>query len=490
MDTPRRTQKQIAAKYLGNLDFFKRIQPGRLARFLVSFFAISIGLAVIIAYQRRGDERFFNPGKLSRNHAALVSNCASCHDKSSLTENQLTPIKFREVLSDRFHHGIAFDPIDKNCAACHLKQDKRIYDFHEPNVVKNRSCSVCHQEHRGPEPLKIVASAQCAACHDDRLTMATAAEKGRSLDWTNFQRHPYPLRQVVFPLPRPVDGHTQVFPSFWNGHPEFQLKREPARDPDVLKFNHERHFAPDIPPIDGKKLECGYCHQPDPEGRYNQPVTFAGQCQACHSLQFDPKNPELTLPHGSTAAVRGFLRTLPTQYAELAVKKWLLKPNEVKNFVTRQMLQLRERVLSGEDFERQVFFVADPYKPQPGTAPRVRASFYGCALCHAVQPVANAAPFIPKPVFVDRWMLRVNFDHTKHRSVQCDDCHHATQSRLTSDVLMPGIASCVTCHSPKGKVAAECTTCHSYHAPASLTVAEVQRVSESPGKKGALGRRP
>ncbi len=83
--------------------------------------------------------------------------------------------------------------------------------------------------------------------------------------------------------------------------------------------------------------------------------------------------------------------------------------------------------------------------------------------------MANAAPFIAKPVFVDRWMLRSDFDHRKHRNVNCNDCHQATQSRLTSDVLMPGIASCVTCHSPAGKVAAECITCHSYHAPASLT---------------------
>jgi hypothetical protein len=170
--------------------------------------------------------------------------------------------------------------------------------------------------------------------------------------------------------------------------------------------------------------------------------------------------------------VRGFLRTLPTQYADLAVKKGMTKPNEIKNFVTWQMLQLRERVRSGEDFEYQVFFAADPYKPQAGTEPRVRASFYGCALCHEVQPVANAAPFIAKPAFVDRWMPQAKFNHAKHTMVNCDDCHQATQSRATSDVLMPGIASCVTCHSPKGKVVAECITCHTYHAPAALTAAQ------------------
>jgi hypothetical protein len=479
MDTPRRTQKQIAGQYRGNLGYFSRIHLGRSARFLVSFLAVAAGLAAIIVYQRHGNERFFNPGKLSASHAALADKCASCHDKPLLTGSGLTQIQFRQILSDRFHHGIAFDPIDKNCEACHLKQDKRSYAFHQPNVVKNRSCSVCHQEHRGPGPIKQVASSQCASCHDNPATMEASAEKGMPRDWTEFQRHPHPAQQIVFEIPRPPRGYTQTFASFWDGHPEFQLKREPVRDPDVLKFNHQRHFAPDIPPINGQKLECTYCHQPDSEGRYNnRRITFVAQCQACHSLQFDPENPELTLPHGNTTAVRGFLQTLPTQYAELAVKKGMRRPEEIQDFVTRQMLQLRARVLSGENFERQVFFVADPYKPQPGSGPRERASFYGCALCHDVQPVANAAPFIAKPVFVDRWMPQAKFDHAKHRSVQCNNCHRATQSRLTSDVLMPGISNCVTCHSPKGKVVAECSTCHSYHAPASVTGAETRSAKE------------
>jgi len=472
MDSPRKTQKEISGQYQGNLGYFSRIHLGRSARFLVSFFAAAAGLAAIIAFPRRGDEKFFNPGPLSANHAALVNTCASCHDKITLSDSKLAQAKFQEVLSDRFHQGIAFDGIDKNCAACHLERDKRTFAFHEPNVVQNRSCSVCYQEHRGPGPIKVVASAQCASCHNNPETMEASAQKGMRLDWTGFERHPHPPQQIVFEMPRPARGYTQVFPAFWDGHPEFQLKREPARDLDMLKFNHQRHFAADIPPLHGQKLTCAYCHQPDSEGRYNnQRITFAGQCQICHSLQFDPKNPELTLPHGDTTAVRGFLRHLDAHYAELAAKKGLRQPNEIKSFVTQQMLQLRARVLSGENFEHQVFFVAEPYKPQPGTEPRARASFYGCALCHEVQPVANAAPFIAKPVFVDRWMPQAKFDHNKHKSVQCNDCHHATQSRLTSDVLMPGIASCVTCHSPKGKVVAECITCHGYHAPTSLSAA-------------------
>ena len=100
--------------------------------------------------------------------------------------------------------------------------------------------------------------------------------------------------------------------------------------------------------------------------------------------------------------MRGFLRTLPTQYADLAVKKGITKPNEIKNFVTWQMLQLRERVRSGDDIEYQVFFAADPYKPRPDANHGCALRFMVARFCHEVQPVANAAPFIAKPVFVDR----------------------------------------------------------------------------------------
>jgi hypothetical protein len=67
-------------------------------------------------------------------------------------------------------------------------------------------------------------------------------------------------------------------------------------------------------------------------------------------------------------------------------------------------------------------------------------------------------------------MVQANFDHAKHTSVKCDDCHHAMQSRDTADVLMPTKANCVTCHSPQGKVVAECITCHTFHAPPQVAV--------------------
>jgi len=59
------------------------------------------------------------------------------------------------------------------------------------------------------------------------------------------------------------------------------------------------------------------------------------------------------------------------------------------------------------------------------------------------------------------------------------------QSRDTADVLMPTKANCVTCHSPQGKVVAECSTCHTFHAPPEAQT----KVATVTVKEMLLGRR-
>jgi hypothetical protein len=459
----RRTQKQIAERYKGNLGYYNRLHPWRRMRALVTAVAIVGGIVAIALFQMGGRETFFNAGKISAPHAGFANNCEKCHDRSA------TDKKFTSVLSDRFHHGLAFDPIDRKCEACHQK-----HTLHELNVVDNRSCSTCHQEHQGLQTLRLVASSQCASCHNNRATMEAAAKKGTQIQWTNFHRHPHPSQQIVFELPRPNRGYTETFDSFWAGHPEFQLIRERKPDPDNLRFNHQRHFAADIPPVEGKKLDCNYCHKPDVAGRYYQRITFAANCQSCHALQFDPKNPWLKVPHGNVDLVRTFLRTLPAQYADYArLKRGITSDKEIQIFVAQQIRQLRDTFRSGDELERAVFFTSDPYKPQQQMPATMRANFTGCAFCHEIKAVANAPPAITKPILIDQWMPQANFDHAKHQvdphtqqPLDCNVCHQAKQSRQTSDVLMPAKANCVACHSPQGKIVAECITCHTYHAPA------------------------
>jgi len=490
MATPGRTQKQIAERYKGNLGYYRKKHPWRVARWLVSLLAFAAGTAGIILFQRHGHEEFFSSGKISDNHAAIAQNCAKCHDKGASLGGQLTFAKFESVVRDRFHRGIDFSSIDRKCEQCHKQ-----HSLHEPNVVENRSCSICHQEHLGPGRMKKVADVQCASCHGNAEIMEASAKKGTQLPPEAFHLRSRPAQQVVFEVPRPNRGYTQVFSSFAGEHPEFQLVREKARDPDVIRFNHQRHFAHDIPPVKGQKLDCNYCHKTDPAGRYYERISFAANCQACHALLFDKNNPQLRLPHGDVNLVRTFLRTLPAQYADYArLKQGRTRDSDVQAFVAQQIKQLREQFRTGDELESAVFFTTDPYRPQRQMAPNVRANFAGCAFCHEVKAVANAAPVITKPVLIDRWMPRVRFNHASHEvdpitheKLDCNRCHRAMTSRETSDLLMPMKADCVSCHSPQGKVASDCITCHKYHAPSQIAVTGLQTDRSNAFKQMLLG---
>ena len=482
-----RTQKQIAERYKTNLGYYNTIHSWRRAQRLLGLLAILLTLVGIWIFSKIGRETFFNAGPISSAHGTIANRCDACHESTLGNRPAITARTFTAVVKESFHQGIAFEPIDRKCEACHKQ-----HSFHQANVVQNRSCSACHREHEGPGPMKLVANSNCIACHGDPKRMSAAAEKGLKLPESAFRRHPHPPQQVVFELPRPKNGYTRVFKSFDTDHPDFPFASIKTGDPDVLRFNHNRHFAADIPPVDGHKLDCNFCHKPDSNGHYYQRVEFAANCQPCHSLQFDSRNPELKLPHGDAQLVRAFLRSLPAQYADFArLKRGKTTDREVQSFVAAQIKQLREEFRTGDALEKAVFFTADPYKPQRQAGANVRAQFAGCAFCHEVKSGANSAPMITQPILIDRWMPQAEFDHAKHVSVKCDECHHATQSRETADILMPVKANCVTCHSSAGKVRADCITCHTFHAPpeAQPVVAEMRVRAQISLKEMVLGVR-
>jgi Cytochrome c3/Cytochrome c7 and related cytochrome c len=505
MATPGRTQKQIAERYKGNLGYYKRKHPWRVARWCASFLAIVGGIIGIALFPKRGNEEFFSSGKISSNHAAFEQDCAQCHDKGAPPGGPNTLAKFQSVVNERFHRGLDFTSIDHNCQDCHEGKPPfkprpafmvpKDYKLHEPNVVKDRSCSVCHEEHLGPGRMKKVADLQCASCHSDRGIMEASAQYGMELPPARFHLRPHPPQQVVFEMPRPPRGYTQVISSFAGDHPEFQLVREKARDlntDEALRFNHQRHFATDIPPVaKDQKLDCNYCHKPDPAGRFYQRINFVANCQVCHALLFDKNNPQLHIPHGNVKLVRNFLRTLPAQYGDYAkLDKGKIRDVDVQTFVADQIRKLRQQFGSGEELEKAVFTEKDPYKPQRDAAAATKAQFAGCAHCHDVKMPANSAPVIAPPTLVDRWMPQANFNHAKHTSVNCEECHdQARGSSKTSDVLMPNKAKCVACHSPETKrIASDCITCHTYHAPGQVVKVEVRADSrESSFKQMLLG---
>jgi hypothetical protein len=81
-----------------------------------------------------------------------------------------------------------------------------------------------------------------------------------------------------------------------------------------------------------------------------------------------------------------------------------------------------------------------------------------------------AAHFAKRPTIaianvIAEWMPHAKFDHDAHRGFTCVSCHpKALISTETSDILLPGIKTCKTCHAPgPGHADSRCSECHTYH---------------------------
>jgi len=77
-----------------------------------------------------------------------------------------------------------------------------------------------------------------------------------------------------------------------------------------------------------------------------------------------------------------------------------------------------------------------------------------------------------KPVHVaSQFMQKARFDHARHTTVGCGECHAAQTSSSSADLLLPGIETCRGCHGgdkPEAdKVASTCLSCHAFHTHAS-----------------------
>jgi hypothetical protein len=423
-------------------------------------------------------ESFLNPRPLSREHSGVEfahlaagsgkgQGCVSCHadagaDLRGLAAGALaasrSSLRFAVLAGP---HPRDFSRMDRSCLACHKAQS-----FHQADVAQDTSCSVCHREHLGAGPMAAVAAQRCVDCHGDARQMLAAREKSRTLPASAFARKA-PAGLIVHAAVRPADGYTEAITSFAVDHPEFRVLRGNSPDTNPLRFNHRLHLTGSgIPLVSGRPLDCAYCHQPDASNAFMARISFERSCRACHALDFDERNPGMTLPHGDAAFVRAYLRSLPVQYADYASRSLGISGRrEVDAFVQRQMKSLRERVLTGEDLERMVFLgaAAGGAVPPAAGGSVARARFAGCALCHEVAWRENTVPVVTPPRTPDRWMTGAAFDHSRHASMACTDCHAAAASTRTSDVILPNRQSCARCHSPQGGAAFSCMSCHIYH---------------------------
>lgn len=511
-----RTAKQVAEKYKGNLDYFRKPHFFRRLRGIAFALAVLGSLAAAIGFHYYGGRRaFFNTGPISANHAQFSNQCEVCHegsrddlaellrlDKAAAHAREATfpsmdglPAKARDAVASGAEKvaahldperarqtahalgravlgGTSLERMDAACAKCHEPQKLHLPQLaalslrqvsRELPVVGAGACSSCHREHVGSGPMRMPGSESCAACHGsldrlhESLTLvptegALASPRPEIRDFGDGQRRFIP--------PRAAPHQPVAFTSFAEGHPPFGYESKDARDPAAIRYNHARHEQADIPLVDGRRLDCVDCHKPGPDGAFVQRVNFEQHCVRCHSLHFDPDVPKLAIPHGDPEKVRAYLRSLTAQYVDYAVNQARITDRaQLQLYVTTQFNKLNARGLNtAEELERRVFLTGDPPENQAriGTKSNKGQFFPGCAKCHEVTATGlSRAPSIAPTNMADRWLTRGPFTHQPHAHMACVDCHAAAKSSAkTGDILLPPRTLCAECHRPldSGKV--------------------------------------
>lgn len=369
----------------------------------------------------------WNPGELSNTHRFFAEDCSTCH-------------------------RAAFSRVpDEACLACHRNVGSHIATKDGDDagsfrhVLDTTRCTDCHVEHRGIRGLVIRAPALCTDCHG---SLGAQAPQADVRDVSGFPNgHPQFRATLVADaaqhrfVRQPVDG-----------------KPAPADHPN-LTFSHAAHLAENGFPVLGiKPIVCRDCHVAEPSGRNFLPITYKGQCQKCHELNFDVDLPWKTVPHGDD---KGVVEAVRDFYAGQVLQHGV--PQAPAPGSERQVPGAPSAGPGGPQREDAAAWVER--KAQAALAIVVFDPKRGCAYCHVTQRSADTLKVEPV-ILRNRFLPQAEFDHSKHAAMRCSDCHDARHAETSSQVLIPGIETCVKCHGADKaelKAASTCTSCHDFH---------------------------
>jgi hypothetical protein len=186
------------------------------------------------------------------------------------------------------------------------------------------------------------------------------------------------------------------------------------------------------------------------------PVLYVDQCAGCHvkDLQFDQRF--APAPHDKPEVVQAFLMQTYTSY-------FATHPGTLSEPIAP------ERILPGKfKLPLPIPHTRQEWIDQQIMVADVLLFEKGCKLCHGIEKTTGSLPAVAKSSIPQRWFAHADFNHESHRLLTCTACHEKTpNSQLTSDILLPGIASCRSCHQDSGPrhdaASARCSECHSYH---------------------------
>jgi predicted CXXCH cytochrome family protein len=351
-------------------------------------------------------------------------------------------------------HAVAFvSTRNEECIACHKTTTAHAdpVKFEMP-VLRDQPCADCHKDHNGAQALIRAEQRLCTDCHVDLPT--TTAGRSRLSPVTDFG-----------------NGHPQFQVTLvaWDSKGQFAPQRVMVNKPGLqeksgLKFPHDKHLAAGLNSPSGRKqLECASCHALEPGGAKMLPVDFEPMCQECHQLNFDTFAPERQVPHAKIAEI---IYMLDGFYAKRALEGGWTD--------TSAPAVVRSRRRPGVDPALSAAQRTEALSWARMRSSQVAQSLFegrACVTCHTVSRTVDETTgdvgWAIAPVRVAGvWFPKSEFTHRKHETMACEDCHLATTSKTSEDVLMPPIENCRECHAgeaSKTEVATACTSCHGFH---------------------------
>ena len=379
-------------------------------------------------------DTFWNPGQISSAHRTFAQDCRACHDRP-----------FERVA-------------DTACAACHKNTGAHVPDkIMDLEAFRGQRCASCHKEHQGQASMRTVDAIGCEQCHGNVKAFSPQTR-----------------------LPNISDFATE--------HPAFRLSvRQPGNPPTVqrmapgasvnasydtgLKFPHALHLAkagiksPVGPAATGGRvtLACASCHALDAAGVRYEPVRMDRSCQGCHRLSVDPQAPERQVPHARPEVVTTAVREI---YASLAVDRFPV------SLVTVNSLLQRPNPHNAPGISTNAGRWVQEQSKNALTAMFEKPTGV-CKTCHDIEKPKDASGkqtgWQVRPVVTTgHWLPKSSFSHAQHKDAACTSCHNAEASRSASDILIPDIETCRTCHAGaqarQDKIVSRCDSCHGFHA--------------------------
>lgn len=365
------------------------------------------------------NERSWLSGEFSTAHRFFGVKCKTCHQ---------TPfVRVR----------------DAACLNCHkavrAHADPQKFHFTEFSATR---CASCHVEHQGQAQVLRADQKFCANCHAD-LTRRVAGT--HLLDVSDFGRGHPQFRPTL--LSR-VDDKTIPQRVSLNDHPQ---------EHSGLIFSHAKHLDPrGVKSPQGRTvLSCNRCHTLEPGAARPQPLRMTEVCNGCHQLNFDPDNPHRQVPHADVPQV---LASLTEYYSALA-----LQGGYNKHAAPPAVRRLPGKPLT-EGQRQEALRWAQQMSARAASELIEKRS---CKGCHEVTRIPTAPGWRITPVRLNtHWLPLAEFDHARHSTTACGDCHAARESTHSSDVLLPGIGKCRECHASGdqgARLPSTCLTCHGFH---------------------------